>query len=62
MPHIGTDNWIFCTHGMDEVQPKNTEFYSACTEYFTALRKQGKKDDGFEDEFYYTMPVISGSN
>ncbi|MFY9301158.1 MAG: hypothetical protein WAO91_08220 [Candidatus Nitrosotenuis sp.] len=47
---------------MDEVQPKNTEFYSACTEYFTALRKQGKKDDGFEDEFYYTMPVISGSN
>jgi hypothetical protein len=43
-------------------QSKNTEFYTACNEYFAALRKQGKNDDGFEDEFFYTMPVISGSN
>jgi hypothetical protein len=43
-------------------QSKNTEFYAACTEYFAALRKLGKKDDVFEDEFYYTMPIISGSN
>ncbi len=41
---------------------KNSEFYANCNEYFTALRKQGKNDDGFEDEFFYTMPVISGSN
>jgi len=40
---------------------KNSEFYANCTEYFTALRKQGKNDDGFEDEFFYTMPVISGN-
>lgn len=41
---------------------KNTDFYATCTEYFTALRKQGKNDDAFEDEFYYTMPMISGLN
>jgi hypothetical protein len=41
---------------------KNIEFYANCNEYFTALRKQGKNDDGFEDEFFYTMPVISGNN
>lgn len=41
---------------------KNTEFYSVCSEYFSALRKKGKSDDGFEDEFYYTMPIISGNN
>jgi hypothetical protein len=47
---------------VEETRSKNTKFYAACTEYFTALRKQGKRDDGFEDEFYYTMPVISGGN
>ncbi|MDC8437628.1 MAG: hypothetical protein LV468_01350 [Candidatus Nitrosotenuis sp.] len=41
---------------------KNGEFYSVCNEYFAALRKTGKRDDGFEDEFFYTMPVISGNN
>ncbi|MFN3654324.1 MAG: hypothetical protein ACK4TO_03240 [Candidatus Nitrosotenuis sp.] len=39
---------------------KNVEFYATCTEYFAALRRKGKNDDTFEDEFYYTMPVISG--
>jgi hypothetical protein len=47
---------------MEAAIDKNTEFYTTCNEYFTALRKQGKNDDGFEDEFYYTMPVISGNN
>jgi hypothetical protein len=37
----------------------NEEFYPACTAYFTALRRKGKTDYGFEDEFYYTMPAIS---
>jgi hypothetical protein len=41
-------------------EAKNTEFYALCNQYFSALRKQGKKDDTFEDEFFYTMPVISG--
>ena len=54
------NNWKFSLHSMDE--SKNTEFYTNCTEYFTALRKQGRNDDGFEDEFFYTMPVISGNN
>lgn len=47
-------------HNMAE--RKNTEFYILCTEYFAALRKQGKHDDAFEDEFYYTMPIISDSS
>jgi len=34
----------------------NVGFYKECMEYFNALRKQGKNDDGFEDEYYYTMP------
>ena len=40
----------------------NTEFYENCNQYFMALRKTGKKDDSFEDEYYYTMPTISGNN
>jgi hypothetical protein len=41
---------------------KNTEFYATCSEYFAALRKAGKNDYAFEDEYFYTMPVISGNN
>ncbi|WP_182132380.1 hypothetical protein [Nitrosopumilus sp. b1] len=36
---------------------KNNEFYANCTEYFMGLRKKGKTDYGFEDEFYYTIPT-----
>jgi hypothetical protein len=43
---------------MTEYNPSN-EFYTNCMTYFEALRKQGKQDFGFEDEFFYTMPVIS---
>ncbi|MGQ0792065.1 MAG: hypothetical protein ACT4NJ_07600 [Nitrosopumilaceae archaeon] len=38
----------------------NRDFYSECREYLHALQKQGKTDDSFEDEFYFTMPAISG--
>ena len=38
----------------------NRDFYSNCRAYLEALQKQGKTDDSFEDEFYFTMPVISG--
>ena len=36
------------------------EFYSNCTKYFDTLRKQGKTDFEFEDEYYFTMPALSG--
>ena len=39
----------------------NDEFYKHCVKYFDALRKQGKNDDEFEDEYYYTMPGISAN-
>jgi len=38
---------------------KNKDFYSYCTAYFEFLRKEGRKDDEFEDEFFFTMPAIS---
>ena len=34
-------------------------FYADCMKYFDSLRKQGKQDFAFEDEFFYTMPAIS---
>ena len=40
-------------------QPKSNEFYTNCMRYFEALRKNGKQDFGFEDEFFYTMPALS---
>jgi hypothetical protein len=38
----------------------NRDFYSNGRAYLVALQKQGKTDDSFEDEFYFTMPAISG--
>ena len=38
---------------------KNEEFYSDCNAYFEYLRKKGKSDYDFEDEYYFTMPAIS---
>jgi len=40
---------------------KNQEFFHNCTTYFAALLKAGKADDGFEDEFFFTIPGISNS-
>ena len=45
---------------MDEHE-KNRDFYTNCTQYFEFLRKVGKKDYEFEDEYYFTMPAISNS-
>ena len=36
-------------------------FYSDCRAYLDALQKKGKTDDGFEDEFYFTLPAISAN-
>ena len=43
------------------MQQINSEFYSNCSIYISELKKNGKKDDGFEDEFYYTIPALSDS-
>lgn len=37
----------------------NKEFYSYCSAYFGYLRKKGRNDFAFEDEYYYTMPALS---
>jgi hypothetical protein len=38
---------------------KNGEFYENCAIYFEFLRKKGRTDYNFEDEYYFTMPAIS---
>jgi hypothetical protein len=45
---------------MDESE-KNRDFYKNCSQYFEFLRKAGKNDFEFEDEYYFTMPAISNS-
>jgi hypothetical protein len=44
---------------MEQEDSKNSEFYKNCTEYFEFLRKKGRSDYEFEDEYYFTMPAIS---
>ena len=39
----------------------NETFYSDSRAYFDALQKKGESDDGFEDEFYFTLPAISAN-
>jgi len=50
------------TKSIHASQQVNKEFYNNCTEYFTALREKGKNDFSFEDEYFYTLPAISGKN
>jgi len=45
---------------LETIEDYNRDFYSNCRAYLYALQKQGKTDDSFEDEFYFTMPAISG--
>ncbi|MDD9842881.1 MAG: hypothetical protein OXU85_03175 [Thaumarchaeota archaeon] len=35
-------------------------FHSECMEYFEHLRRAGREDYAFEDEYYFTMPAVSG--
>ena len=44
---------------LEILEDYNRDFYSDCRAYLDALQKQGKTDDSFEDEFYFTMPAIS---
>lgn len=46
---------------LEIIEDWNRDFYSNCKVYLDALQKQGKTDYGFEDEFYFTMPAISGT-
>lgn len=38
----------------------NSEFYRDSSKYLSALRERGGSDDAFEDEYYFTMPALSG--
>jgi hypothetical protein len=40
----------------------NNEFYAYCLVYFNALRKSGRTDDIFKDEYFFTLPAISNSS
>ena len=40
----------------------DNEFYTNCLVYFDALRKSGRSDDIFRDEYFFTLPAISNSN
>ena len=46
---------------LEIVEDYNRDFYPNSRAYLDALQKQGRTDDSFEDEFYFTMPAISGT-
>ena len=46
---------------LEIIEDYNHDFYACCRAYFDALQRQGRTDDSFEDEYYFTMPAISGS-
>ena len=46
---------------LEIIEDYNHDFYSNCRTYFDALQVQGRSDNSFEDEYYFTMPAISGS-
>ncbi|MDI1495310.1 MAG: hypothetical protein K8823_618 [Cenarchaeum symbiont of Oopsacas minuta] len=43
-----------------ELIQDDENFYSDANKYFTYLRRIGSTDYGFEDEFFFTMPALSG--
>ena len=52
---------VMTMEALEVVEECNRDFYPDSKAYLDALQKQGKTDDSFEDEFYFTMPGISGS-
>ena len=46
---------------LEVIEDYNHDFYANCRAYLDALQSQGRTDDSFEDEYYFTMPAISGS-
>ncbi len=57
IPYISNQTLILKLLTMQQSQ--SNQFYEDCMKYFESLRKQGKQDFSFEDEFFYTMPAIS---
>ena len=52
---------IACRSSHDmEKDNRNTSFFLECTRYFASLRRKGRNDTGFEDEFFYTVPAMTG--
>ena len=45
-----------------EKKETNNEFYTNCLVYFDVLRKSGRSDDIFRDEYFFTLPAISNSS
>lgn len=45
---------------LEIVEDCNRDFYPNSRAYLDALQKEGRTDDAFEDEFYFTMPAVSG--
>lgn len=43
-----------------EKDTRNTSFFLECTRYFASLRRKGRNDTDFEDEFFYTVPAMTG--
>ena len=43
------------------IEKTNSKFYTNCLVYFDVLRKSGRSDDSFEDEYFFTLPAISNS-
>ncbi len=46
---------------LEIIEDYNHDFYANCRAYFDALQVHGGTDNSFEDEYYFTMPAISGS-
>lgn len=46
---------------LEIIQEQNRDFYPDSRLYLDALQKKGKTDYGFEDEFYFIVPAISGA-
>ncbi len=40
----------------------DNEFYTNCSVYFDALRKSGRSDDIFRDEYFFTLPAVSNTS
>lgn len=39
---------------------RNNTFFLECTRYFASLRRRGRNDTDFEDEFFYAVPAMTG--
>jgi hypothetical protein len=57
--NLSTEIVCRAAHNMEK-DTRNTSFFLECTKYFASLRREGRNDTGFEDEFFYTVPAMTG--